>query len=68
MFSGLIGRRGRVERLQTLPDGGATLWLRCEGVDDERPNVKDSIAINGVCLTATHIQGDAISMSSQESK
>lgn len=60
MFSGLIGRRGRVERLDILPGGGATLWVRCEGVVDERPNVKDSIAINGVCLTATHIQGEAI--------
>ena len=61
MFSGLIGRRGRVERMTILADGGATLWLRCEGVEEERPNVKDSIAINGVCLTATHIQGEAIS-------
>lgn len=36
------------------------LRVRCEGVAQEVPAVKDSIAIDGVCLTATEIDGDAI--------
>lgn len=31
------------------------LQVRCEGVERERPEPKDSIAIDGVCLTATEI-------------
>jgi riboflavin synthase len=60
MFSGLIARRGEVLSLEVLPAGGARLRVRCEGVEDERPDEKDSIAIDGVCLTATTIGGDAI--------
>ena len=61
MFSGLIGYRATVVANDVLPGGGATLRLRCEGVGDERPEVKDSIAVNGVCLTATRIEGETIS-------
>jgi riboflavin synthase alpha subunit len=60
MFSGLIARRGEVLSLDVLPAGGARLRVRCEGVDDERPQEKDSIAIDGVCLTVTAIDGGAI--------
>ncbi|MDP9110498.1 MAG: riboflavin synthase, partial [Candidatus Eremiobacteraeota bacterium] len=38
-----------------------TLVLSCEGVDAEKPAIKDSIAVNGICLTATAIDGDVIS-------
>jgi riboflavin synthase len=34
--------------------------LRADGVGAEAPAVKDSIAIDGVCLTATRIDGDRI--------
>jgi riboflavin synthase len=37
-----------------------TLTVRCEGVERERPQVKDSIAVDGVCLTATAINGETI--------
>ena len=60
MFSGLIAYRGEVVSIAALPNGGATLKLRCEGVDTERPEVKDSIAVDGVCLTATAIDGDVV--------
>ncbi|MEO6836734.1 MAG: riboflavin synthase [Candidatus Tumulicola sp.] len=60
MFSGLIGYRGRVVALDALPSGGSTLHIRCEGVEREGPNVKDSIAVDGVCLTATAIHGDEV--------
>lgn len=60
MFSGVIGYRGEVTALDMLPIGGATLGIRCEGVERERPVVGDSIAVDGVCLTASQINGDAI--------
>ncbi len=60
MFSGLIAYRATVASLRALEGGGATLLLRCEGVERERPAVKDSIAVDGVCLTATSIDGDLI--------
>lgn len=59
MFGGLIAYRGTV--LDIVPaSGGLTLAVRCEGVEREAPQVKDSIAIDGVCLTATAIDGETI--------
>ena len=60
MFSGLIGHNATVLSCQALPHGGATLRVRARGVFEEHPQVKDSIAIDGVCLTATAIDGDAL--------
>ena len=60
MFSGLIGYRATVVAHDLLSDGGSTLRLRCDGVAAEQPAVKDSIAVNGVCLTATRIDGEII--------
>lgn len=60
MFSGLIAYRARVLSVQLLEGGGATLALECEGTDREKPDVKDSIAVNGVCLTATNVTGDRV--------
>ena len=40
--------------------GGLRLTVACEGVDAERPAPGDSIAIDGVCLTATGIDADAV--------
>lgn len=59
MFSGIIAYRGRVASNQRN-GGGATLSVSCEGVAQEQPAAKDSIALSGVCLTATHIEGDLI--------
>ncbi|HVA34459.1 MAG TPA: riboflavin synthase [Candidatus Baltobacteraceae bacterium] len=61
MFSGLIAYRGSVVDLEARPEGGATLRVRCEGVKRERPEVKDSIAIDGVCLTVTARKGKMLS-------
>ena len=60
MFSGLIAYRGVVDCVDALSEGGATLRVRCEGIERERPEIKDSIAVDGVCLTATAIDGDVI--------
>ena len=47
--------------IDALSGGGVTLKVRCEGVERERPEAKDSISIDGVCLTATAIDGDVVS-------
>ncbi|MGA8797786.1 MAG: riboflavin synthase [Candidatus Cybelea sp.] len=70
MFSGLIRYRGLVILSSACPElvegskndigSGATLVVRCEGVESERPLPGDSIAIDGVCLTATALDGDAV--------
>ncbi len=60
MFSGLIGYRGIVVSKTPQPNGGILLVLACEGALEEKPAVKDSIAVNGVCLTATRIDGERV--------
>ena len=60
MFGGLIAYNGTVSSLEPLAQGGARLRVRCEGVATETPQIKDSIAINGVCLTATELLGDIV--------
>ena|SRR5579871_4477440 len=61
MFSGIVGYRGTVVSRDAWPNGGIALTVRCEGVERERPEPKDSIAIDGVCLTATNVRDDAVS-------
>jgi riboflavin synthase len=56
----LIGYGGEVVRFEPLASGGARLELRCEGIDRENPVPKDSIAVDGVCLTATAVETDVI--------
>lgn len=60
MFGGLIQYRGTILSAQGVPGGGMTLSVRCEGVERERPQVKDSISVDGVCLTATAVAGDTV--------
>jgi len=61
MFGGLIAYRATVVRADAVPGGGLTLALRSESVERERPQRKDSIAIDGVCLTVTAVAGDELS-------
>ena len=53
MFSGLISSTGIVESVSPLLGGGLTLSVRCDDASDEDVEPKDSIAIDGVCLTVT---------------
>jgi riboflavin synthase len=46
--------------VERLLDGGVTLQVVCEGAGRERPEIKDSIAVDGVCLTATKVRGDLV--------
>lgn len=60
MFSGLIAYRGVVIASDALAAGGVVLTVRCEGAQHETAEAKDSIAIDGVCLTATAVDGDVV--------
>lgn len=60
MFSGLISYSGLVQRVEPLPQGGLRLRVRCEHASDEEVEPKDSIAINGVCLTATAVDHNIV--------
>ncbi len=59
MFSGLIAFRGRIVALDDNA-GGASLRVACEGVDAERPEPKDSMAIDGACLTVTRVDANVV--------
>ncbi len=43
-----------------IEGGGVHLRVRCEGAFDDDTEPKDSIAINGVCLTATSVEHNTI--------
>jgi len=60
MFSGLIAYTGTVQALTQLPDGGMRLRLRCENASEEEVEAKDSIAVNGVCLTAALVDHNVV--------
>lgn len=60
MFSGLIGYTGIVQRVAPLENGGMQLRLRCENASEEEVEPKDSIAVNGVCLTATAVDHNVV--------
>jgi riboflavin synthase len=60
MFSGLISNSGSVMNVQPLPGGGVRLRVRCENASDEEVEEKDSIAVNGVCLTAAQVDHNVI--------
>ncbi|HEY1975126.1 MAG TPA: riboflavin synthase [Candidatus Baltobacteraceae bacterium] len=61
MFGGLIAYSGEVVSAEPSEGSGITLRVRCDGTKREKPDVKDSIAIDGVCLTVTAIKGKVLS-------
>jgi riboflavin synthase len=60
MFSGLIWYGGEIVSIDSASDGAITLRVRCGGVAAENPKPKESIAIDGACLTATIVDGDDV--------
>jgi riboflavin synthase len=56
MFTGLIADRGRLRALERDDDGAR---LRIQTTLAPQLREGDSIAVNGVCLTATAVAGDA---------
>jgi len=59
MFSGLIDVSGTVQAA-TPAASGVRLRIRCENASDEAIEPKDSIAIDGVCLTAAAVDHNLI--------
>lgn len=54
MFSGIVERVGRVEKIERAQDGGARLVIRAD-FEPAHP-AGASIAVNGVCLTVERAQ------------
>lgn len=57
MFTGIIQGRGRVQRAQA--SGGGMVFLMESDFDLVDPEEGESIAVNGVCLTARDIKGNS---------
>jgi riboflavin synthase len=58
MFTGIVQGIGSVKAVE--PHGGdVTLWIDAGGVSLTDVQVGDSIAVNGACLTATRLDGNA---------
>ncbi len=60
MFTGIVEELGEVLGLDSLAEDAARLTLRGPTVTADARH-GDSIAVNGVCLTATSIDGDSFS-------
>lgn len=60
MFSGIISYNGVIEDVKPEDNGGIRLRVRCENAADEDVEPKDSVAVNGVCLTVTAIDHNVI--------
>jgi riboflavin synthase len=61
MFSGLIAHLGRILRVDGDGQSGMRLVVAAPGAVAEGIGVKDSIAVNGVCLTACSVDGEQVS-------
>lgn len=60
MFSGLIGAQGTIHSIEAAAGGGLTLRIAVEPALAAEVEPKDSIAVNGVCLTATSVSGNVL--------
>jgi riboflavin synthase len=59
MFTGIVEELGRVRSLEDRA-GAARLVVQCATVNRDS-SVGDSVAVNGVCLTAVEVTGEALS-------
>ncbi len=57
MFTGIIQGLGRIEAIEER-GGDRLLRVHAQGLDLSRAAVGDSISVQGVCLTATRIEGE----------
>ncbi len=60
MFTGIIEETGAIARLETGSAGNARITVQCARVLDGT-NTGDSIAVNGVCLTALDLTPNSFS-------
>ncbi len=61
MFTGIVEEVGEVERVEPLDDGSARLVVRGPLVTSDAGH-GDSIAVSGVCLTVTALEGGAFAV------
>jgi riboflavin synthase len=61
MFTGIVETTGEIASV-TPVDQGARVVVRAPALDLSDVRVGDSVAVDGVCLTAVAIQGDGFSM------
>ena len=57
MFTGLVSDLGRLRRAERAEAGGLRLEVETALASELTPG--DSVAVDGVCLTATHVEGGA---------
>jgi riboflavin synthase len=60
MFSGLISSLGRVRRIEGDERAGMRLVIDAREATAEGIAVKDSVAVNGVCLTAVAVENGTV--------
>ncbi len=70
MFTGLIEEVGKITRINPIA-GGKRIFISCKTITDDL-TVDDSVAVNGVCLTATKVESagfwvDAVAETLQKS-
>ena len=58
MFTGIIESLGRIESIEDK-GGDARFWIHTGKMDMSEVQLGDSIAMNGVCLTAIELRDDA---------
>ena len=58
MFTGIVAAVGKVRKLERAQQG-ARLVIAAGGLALDDVAIGDSIAVDGVCLTVTHLLGDA---------
>lgn len=62
MFTGIIAEEGSVVSLSSNPAGDGAVLVLTAPATGTGLEIGGSIAVNGVCLTATEIRGNAISV------
>ena len=62
MFTGIVSGQGTITNLQHTPDGESAVLVFDAGATGAGLELGGSIAVNGVCLTATSIDGGSISV------
>ena len=60
MFTGLIEETGIIKRIKQIP-GGFNITVKASKIMDDL-KIDDSVAVNGVCLTAVNVETDSFSV------
>jgi len=61
MFTGIVETTGTIARLTAL-EKGARILVRASALDLSDVKIGDSICVDGVCLTAVALEGDAFAV------